>query len=307
MQPQKRYKMNKRVIAVVVTFNLKDFLLQVLESLRMQTLPLQKILIVDNNSQDGTFYALSDILLDKNIAYFNTGENLGGAGGFHFGFCEAEKYEYDHLWLMDDDLRPELDCLEKMLETENEGIIQPVRYNIDGSCAEISPVEYDLQSLFLLNPKKETVASSYNELVKNGVLYIQGTPFEGPLVSKKLIDSIGKPNPDFFIFYDDLDYSIRAREAGFKIKCLYPAKATRLLVNNQSNDLNSWKGYFMLRNFFYILRTYGKNHFVRNKPAPMAFVYFFISILKLNFKQAKVVVKAYLDSKTLSGSGNHKP
>lgn len=299
--------MNNRVIAVVVTFNRKAFLLQVLESLFSQTLPLYKILIIDNDSKDGTFSALTDIMLDERIIYFNTGGNLGGAGGFHFGFCQAEKYEYDHLWLMDDDLCPDIDCLEKMLNIENEGIIQPVRYNLDGSCAEISPVRYDLSSLFLVNPKRETVVSKHDSLVKEGFLYIDGVPFEGPLISKKLIDVIGKPNPKFFIFYDDLDYAIRARNAGFKIKCLHSAKATRLLTNNQKNDLKSWKGYFMLRNFFYILRTYGNNHIVKNKSALIAFVYGFISLLKLDLKQVKIVINAYFDSKTLDGSDSHKP
>lgn len=39
----------------------------------------------------------------KTIFYFNTGRNLGGAGGFNFGVRKAYEAGYDYIWLMDDD------------------------------------------------------------------------------------------------------------------------------------------------------------------------------------------------------------
>ncbi|HGH3371379.1 TPA: glycosyltransferase family 2 protein [Kluyvera cryocrescens] len=297
------------VICVIVTFN-REFLLQkTLDSVLEQTFKIKKVIIIDNNSSDNT-YDIVRTLQNTHpiIEYHNTGANLGGAGGFYHGFKLASKYDYDYLWLMDDDLRPECECLEKLIDAADEdGIYQPVRFNLDGSCAELSPIIYDLRNPFFMNPKRLSVLGLFKTSTINKPFNIQGIPFEGPLISKKIVDNIGLPNPDFFIFYDDLDYSLRARNAGFKIMCIPDARAVRLLQNNQSNDLISWKGYFMLRNLFYIHRVYGENILVKIKPFILAFGYLGVSLCRFNFKQASIVFSAICDSGSLKNSDLHKP
>ncbi|APK39654.1 glycosyltransferase [Escherichia coli] len=300
----------KKVIAVVVTFKRKSLLEDVIKGLAEQSYPLSEIIIIDNHSCDGT-----DILVDNlrkvyatsKISYYDTGDNLGGAGGFAYGFEVAQKSDFEYLWLMDDDLLPESDCLENHLATGCDGIIQPIRFNKDGSCAEISPIEYDLDSVFIINPKKKTVKDIIELKNVDIPVPIAGVPFEGPLISKSVVDKIGKPESKFFIFNDDLDYSIRARNAGFKILCQPKATAIRLLVNNQSNDLKSWKGYFMLRNHFYILRTHGKNFFVKSRPIILTLGYAALSIFRGDLDVALKVCRAYRDSYYLSNNDRFKP
>lgn len=296
------------VVAIVVTFKRKELLLQVLDSLLTQTEVLSKILVIDNNSGDGTEEVVNSLSSQyENIVYHNTGANLGGAGGFHYGFKAAQDYDYSHLWLMDDDFQPEKDCLQKMLALQHVGIVQPIRFNLDGSCAELSPVTYNLSSPFIFNPKTESVLDIYEkgEIVQRQEL--DGIPFEGPLISKEVVDKVGLPEPKFFIFYDDLDYAIRTRTAGYKIICSPDIKATRLLMNNQGDDLLSWKGYFMLRNLFYVHKIHGDNIFVKLKPILLTFGYATVSILKGQFKQAKIVFQAWKDSSDLSNTEKHKP
>ena len=76
----------KSVAAVVVTYNRKDLLLECLDCLSRQDLAglaagyeLQ-VIVVDNASTDGTEQALAPLVEQGSIAYYNTGENLGGAG-----------------------------------------------------------------------------------------------------------------------------------------------------------------------------------------------------------------------------------
>lgn len=296
----------KKIIVIIVTFNRRELLLKVLKAVANQTITPFKVLVVDNNSNDGTELAVKE-LKENFIEYYNTGDNLGGAGGFEYGFKKASNYEYDYLWLMDDDFLPSHNCLEELIAAPGKGIAQPVRYNLDGSCAELSPVIYDLNSPFLLNPKKVSVMNQYSKLKEEKYLDIAGVPFEGPLISREVVAKIGNPNPKFFIFYDDLDYSIRTRNAGFSITCVYNARATRLLKNNQKNDLRSWKGYFMLRNLFYIHKFYGGNFLVRNKPALLCVAYSLLMIVKMDFKRVKVIINAYRDHWKLNNSELHKP
>lgn len=301
--------MNMKVAALVVTFNRAKYLKEVLNSLVNQTYKLNTIVIVDNNSSDDTHQVVKNFqIFNLNIVYHNTGENLGGAGGFHYGFKQIKSTDYDFLWLMDDDLQPSVSCLENLLNNSNADIRQPLRVNIDGSCAELSPIKFDLKSKLIIRPKRISVKDLFDsEALVTGNIKIEGIPFEGPLIKKHVIDNVGLPNPNFFIFYDDVDYAIRARNKGYKIECLPSAIATRLLVNIQANDLNSWKGYFMLRNLFFIQRQYGENWVVRNRSIMITIGYIVSLIFQGKFSRIKSVFSAYKDSFTLSNTSRYKP
>ena len=309
--------MNRKVVyAVVVTYKRKALLEQVLNGLLDQTYPLTKIIIIDNNSQDGTQELVSKIIDERHnhnceIEYHNTFANLGGAGGFEYGFkaAEVDSAAYDYLWLMDDDLLPEQECLETLVSSAGVGaeIVQPLRKNLDGSCAELSPVIYDLATPWLINPKRESVMQKMLKEHSTEPFEIAGIPFEGPLISRAVIKEIGYPNPAFFIFNDDLDFALRARKSGATIICQPNAVATRLLLNNQGNDLNSWKGYFMLRNHFYILRQHGENFLVKLRPVAMVATFCLLHLFKGKTKLAKICFRAFMDSKNLSNNDIYRP
>jgi len=307
---------HKVVYAVVVTYKRKNLLEQVLNGLLAQTYYLTKIIIVDNNSQDGTQELIEKIIAERHsqdceIEYHNTMANLGGAGGFEYGFkaADADDREYDYLWLMDDDLLPAQECLEILVSSAGIGaeIVQPLRINLDGSCAELSPVVYNLSAPWLINPKRESVMQKMLKEQPTEPFEIAGIPFEGPLISRSVIKEIGYPNPAFFIFNDDLDFALRARKSGAKIICQPNAVATRLLLNNQGNDLKSWKGYFMLRNHFYILRQHGENFLVKLRPIAMVATFCFLYLFKGDFKLVKTCFRAFIDSKNLSNNDIYKP
>ena len=46
---------------------------------------------------------------------------------------------------------------------------------------------------------------------------IMGTAFEGPFIRREVVEKIGLPNKDLFIFCDDTDYCLRTIRAGYKI------------------------------------------------------------------------------------------
>ncbi|WLS80311.1 glycosyltransferase [Erwinia pyri] len=300
----------KPVFALVVTFKRKQLLEEVLTALLQQSTPLHKIIVVDNNSNDGTSSLVEQLsqLHAGKFEYHNTGANLGGAGGFAYGFELLKEREYGYLWLMDDDLKPEPDCLERLLACPEGDIVQPLRLNKDGSLAELSPIQFDLDDFFALSPKKENVSQfiARNNLT-TGTINIAGVPFEGPLIKKHVVDRVGIPDKRFFIFYDDMDYSLRSTKAGFKIVCDLSAKAIRLLNNNQKNDLSSWKGYFMLRNLFRLYFIHGKKPLTKAKPFILAGGYCLLSLARLRFKEAKICLSSLKDSVTFNTNKKYIP
>ena len=109
----------KETAAVVVTYNRKEKLINCIESLLRQTPEKPEILIIDNASTDGTHEEIQKYINSGVIKYFNTGENLGGAGGFAYGIKKAYKMGFKYIWLMDDDCIMEEDALEKFMDAEN--------------------------------------------------------------------------------------------------------------------------------------------------------------------------------------------
>lgn len=231
------------------------------DSILNQTEKPAHVYIIDNNSSDNTSSEVAIFMKENKdvlqVSYYNTGKNLGGAGGFEFGSRLAYEGGYEWIWLADDDVVFSPDCLSNLLKYRNTAdVLQPMRMNMDGSCAEISGIDYEINNPFRLNPKGKKITDIY--LKKWDTQEIHTIPFEGPLINRRVFEEIGFPNKDFFIFYDDLDFAIRANQAGYKIVCVKSATMERKIKFVQSRALISWKGYFMYRNFFKVQLTYAR-------------------------------------------------
>ena len=285
------------VAVVLVTFNRADMLKSNLQSLSKQgTLTY---FIIDNNSSDYTSEVVSDFSSSTTdpVFYFNTHANLGGAGGFAFG-CEKvleHSQSFSHIWFTDDDVVFSDDCLIQLSRyADQQTILQPMRFAPDGSNAEASAITIDLESVFILNHKRDSVMhSSYVDCQLP--FDIQNIPFEGPLIPIAIFNKIGIPDYRFFIFSDDLDFSLRALNAGFDIKCIPSAHMTRLRPDKISYNPKDWRSYFVYRNFFRIQKLYGANPLIRKRPYLLALLVACYALLTGNFRGANILKDALRD------------
>lgn len=253
------------VAVVVVTHNRADLLDRMLDGLAAQTHPADAVVVVDNASTDHT-RAVLDARRDLPLHVTTTATNLGGAGGFHLGVRAAYEGGWDRIWLMDDDVVPAPDCL-AVLMAADEDCLMAVREDTAGRLVEKAALRFDLGNPFAIRPKTASVDSSYpsREAMPERVP-LENVAFEGFMVRRAVVTRIGFPDPDFFIFYDDVDYAVRARRAGFGIWGLREARLVRQLDFNQQHDLAGWKGFYMFRNLFVVHFRYGENALVRLKP-----------------------------------------
>ena len=106
------------------------------------------------------------------------------------------------------------------------------------------------------------------------------------------MDAIGLPDASYFIFYDDVDYAVRARRAGFRIWGVRDAVLVRQLDFDQQHDLGGWKGFYMFRNLFVVHFRYGENVLVRLKPYVIALAVVLLSPLRGGRAEAANVVRA---------------
>ena len=95
-----------KILAVVVTHNREALLKRCIHNLDNQSRPPDEILVIDNNSTDGT-----NQFLQKQEINFIKQENLGSAGGWFTGIKYGLLHNYDLCWLMDDDGFPDSNSL----------------------------------------------------------------------------------------------------------------------------------------------------------------------------------------------------
>lgn len=194
-----------KVAAVVVTFNRLEKLRNVIASLEAQSLPPAWLVIVDNASTDGTDAYLADLQSSIPLHVVSMAENAGGAGGFARGMSEGYVLGADHVWIMDDDCYPESDALERLVA------------GFDGAVAELGPevpfacsvVKFTDGSICEMNNPVTTW--DWGRLLVKGQKNVMVTAcsFVSVLVPRWAIAEHGLPYAEYFIWFDDREYTLR--------------------------------------------------------------------------------------------------
>ena len=208
------------VTIIVVTYNRKELLKEALTALGSQSYKNVKVLVVDNCSTDGTKDYIKDVLKDNRFVYLNTGSNLGGAGGFNYGMKEAVKLGSDYIWVMDDDCIVHEDSLEKLLKFAKEknddfGYLSSVVRWKDGSICK-------------MNHQKLSLKDKVSDFEVNGQ-QIMLASFVSMFIRREVVEDVGLPIKDFFIWGDDWEYTGRVSK---KYPCYL---VTDSVVTHKSN------------------------------------------------------------------------
>ena len=247
---------------VVVTFNRKQLLKRCLESIVCQTYQVDKIIIVDNASTDGTKewlegWAAANIP-DGVLVFLD--ENIGGAGGFEAGMRVAFENNLDWVWMMDDDAEPHVDALEKLV------LVATKPQNIYCSLATCGEETSWIVGLVELTPLRSTLRRVGLRKDVPVVAEVDSMPFLGFFIHRELIEIIGLPDADFFIAADDLEYCIRAKHAGAQIivagnSLITHPKSRPYVISLPGRilhglELPPWKRYYDTRNRLFIARRH---------------------------------------------------
>ena len=297
---------SESVAVVVVTFNRADLLARMLDGLAAQTHRPDAVFVIDNASADHT-RAVLEARADLPLVVTHSEENLGGAGGFHLGVEQAYAAGHDRIWLMDDDVVPAPTCLE-VLMGHQESCLMAVREDLRGALVEKAAIHFDLRRPHAIRPKRASVESVYADRPSMPErVEIENVAFEGFMVHRRVVDAIGLPDPAYFIFYDDVDFAVRARRAGFRIWAVRDAVLVRQLDFDQQHALDTWKGYYMYRNLFVVHFRHGENALVRAKPYAIAAAVVALSPLRGGRAEAGNVTRAIRDARGMRRDAGRTP
>lgn len=271
--------MSANVCVLVVTYNRCDCLNKLVKAILTQSVRPHDVVIYDNHGSDDTQQMLSDlgmiphVLSDGessvvmrngiNVHCLRAQENTGGSGGFHNGMRFAASLGDDYVWMMDDDVLPDGNCLGELMAhiTPERRICIPNRttgQDFIDHC--IVNVNMSNPFLYSINLRKKRIPA--NCLIHN-VTEARDMPFEGPLISSSLIDEVGLPNQQLFIIFDDSEYCTRAlryTKVGF-VRSAHLHK--QIIPRTDHKQLMGWKDYYGLRNQYWFDRTYGTNALVK--------------------------------------------
>lgn len=198
--------MKNDVAAVVVTYNRCEKLAKVLDSLASQTLPPKSIFVVDNASSDATpevVEAREDAM--PNLRYIRLEKNLGGAGGFYEGIKAAYRDGAEYIWISDDDAYPRPDAIETLQRSLPE-FEAATGYRPSFACSRVEWTNGDICEMNLPNTVWDWARFIDGESTRP---LVDSCSFVSVLVPRWAVQAHGLPIPDYFIWFDDAEYTRR--------------------------------------------------------------------------------------------------
>jgi GT2 family glycosyltransferase len=204
----------KRIAAVVLNYRTPDQTLLAVKSLLASRRPIAEIIVVNNDARDDTRDALKDAWGE--ITYIHTGSNLGFSGGTNVGIREALARGADRVLLVNSDV-----------------IVPPDAVELLEQCFDAAPHAGIAGPVVLARSEPDRIASlGMSYAPATGRMRHRGnmTRLAGPqtdvslvdgvsgclmLIKREVFDAIGLFDEDYFFTFEDLDFCLKARRAGF--------------------------------------------------------------------------------------------
>lgn len=232
-----------------------------------------KCVVVDNDSKDGTQKVLKDWKL-KNMDYkfIEAGKNLGFAGGNNLGIKDALKSGCSYVILINNDLVLSKDLVTKLVEFMDQnpdiGMASPKMYFAKGyefhkerySKEEIGKVFWYAGGIIdwnnILSAHRgvdEVDIGQYNQVWQTD--FVNGACV---IIRREVFDEIGFLDSSLFLYWEDADFSQRAKKAGFKVVYFPDTCVWHKVSTSTGGSGSSSNDYFLVRNRFYFALRYAR-------------------------------------------------
>ena len=281
--------MNK-IAAIIVTYNRKTMLLQTIEHLKQQLYKNFDVLIIDNDSTDGTQEVIQKYVEEGYVDYVNTGANLGGAGGFQFGMKIAIEKGYEYLWIMDDDCLPDKEALDKLMEADQ---------ILKGEYGFLSSIAYWKDNILCNMNVQKTSMIKKIELSEEKYIPVIMATFVSAFFRADIVKEMGLPIKEFFIWSDDLEYT---RRISLKYTSYVVTESKVLHAMNSNDKVNiATDSPERLNRYSYLYRN---EVYVYRREGIIGWIYLFmrlvLHILRVMFiadgyksKKIKIILKSF--------------
>lgn len=205
--------MNNSIAIVILTWNGLKYTRRCLESLALPSLPAWvEVIVVDNGSTDGTLEYLQKI---ENIRLLSNKQNLGYSRAVNMGI-QAAQPDADIVLLNNDVELIEPDWLDHLstvaLTKDDLGIVGVKIVQDDGTlqhCGAYLPLD---------TCWGQQLASGEVDIGQYaGIFECESVVFACVYIKRSVFDAIGLLSEDFFAYFEDTDFCMRARRNGIRV------------------------------------------------------------------------------------------
>ncbi len=277
-------KQNIDVSVIVVSYNTKDLLIDCLHAVEEARKKGQwnvEIIVVDNNSTDGTDGIVQKTYPD--IDFYKLKENRGFAGANNYGI---QKSNGTYVLLLNSDVVVSPDVFSTMIpfmeKNPNIGVSTCKLVLSDGSldpaCHRGFPTPWasctyyaHLEKLF---PTSKLFASYHlGYLSKDSIHDIDSPSGAFYLVRRKVIDEVGLLDEDYFMYAEDLDWSYRIKQKGWRIVYAPLTRAMHHKKQSGRSSANRESSVLATSSFYDTMKIFYRKHYIKRYPS------FFMNIL----------------------------
>ena len=248
----------KKICTIILEYQNPQMTLATIASLRKAAVPtgfINQIVVVDNSPvPDGTLQR--KLKGQKGIKLISTLQNTGFAKGNNLGIKYGLKRGYQLFLLLNNDVLVSRHFLQHLLATEADMAVPKIYFakgyefhknqyqaNELGKVIWFGGAEFDWNNIYAKHIGMDEVdTGQYNQSQS-----IEFANFCCVLITKEVFKAIGLLDEKYFLYWEDGDFSVRAKQAGFKI--IYQPKAVIWHKNSGSSGAgSSLHDYYLTRN-----------------------------------------------------------
>lgn len=266
-----------KVAVVILNWNKKDYVVNLLNSLSDIDYDNHDIVVVDNASEDGSQETIKEKFPQATL--IENSDNIGGTGGFNTGLAHAlEHGGYDYVWLLDNDAEVERGSLRNLISVMRQDdsiglagsrIVDPEARNLTVEAgAFVKRDDVDVEPLYRnvrdLNVEQNVVDVDYVAIC-SALVRIEG------------LSKVGLMDERFFFFWDDMDWGLQFKKHGFRVVAVLDSVVYHPPFTEKRNPVADY--YYSIRNS---LLTYSRNFNSKDK--------FFIFFRHIRYKSIVLIL-----------------
>lgn len=247
----------KPICVVICNFNKQDFVLGAIASVQQTAADIADILVVDNASTDQSVALIRDQFPGIRLDVLPV--NIGGSGGFAHGMREAQQAGYRYIALLDNDavvLPGTLAGMMKRLEQNAKiGVVGPAMCKMDAPemVQEVGANVLSEDGAFHLNYPSERYSAISSELVECDYV-----PACCLMTTGAVIAEVGVFDEQFFLYWDDIDWCVRVKDAGWRV--VADPQVCALHKGGGANATNTIPRYYYWRNKLRFFRKHPQRY-----------------------------------------------
>lgn len=217
-----------KVFIIILNYNGKDTIRKCLDSVFYSDYPNLEVVLVDNNSDDGSLEIAKNAY--PKFHFIKNEKNAGFSQGNNIGIRFALEKMADYVFLLNNDATLEKNTLSILIqeaEKSEAGVFSPLIFDRNGKIwFSRGKIKWSrMRNIHLRNqPKNETPYSTE---------YVTGCAM---LVKKEVFKKIGLLSDNYFLYYEDADFSLRAKKGGFGCRVVPGARVIHF--EKSENDLS---------------------------------------------------------------------